>query len=50
LQQKVKQIADALREAKHSVVYTGAGISTAASLPGIKLHKMVITRRLIKFT
>ncbi|XP_076879601.1 NAD-dependent protein deacetylase sirtuin-7 [Brachyhypopomus gauderio] len=33
LRSKVKQLADAMGRAQHAIIYTGAGISTAASIP-----------------
>lgn len=33
-QAKVKKVAEALKNAKHAVLFTGAGISTSAQLPG----------------
>lgn len=39
LKQHVKTIADAIRNANHVVVYTGAGISTSASIPGKSTKK-----------
>jgi mono-ADP-ribosyltransferase sirtuin 6 len=38
LLKKVKQVAQLIRESNHCVVFTGAGISTAAKLPGT-LHE-----------
>ena len=38
LQAKARSVADIMRGAVHCVVYTGAGISTAANIPGMKIE------------
>ena len=37
LEEKIAALAELVRNAGHFVVYTGAGISTAAKIPGIDL-------------
>lgn len=44
-QAKVKDVADAIREGSHVVFYSGAGISTAASLPDYRGPQGVWTQR-----
>jgi hypothetical protein len=34
LQRKAKLVARALQQSRHAVVYTGAGVSTSAKIPG----------------